>query len=105
MLVGSLKLFSEAKGGACSLRGLGAAWGVQLGKIGGAGADQGSAGEAWGVQMKHGGADCGYGGTGADLGEQHGGCSSSMMGGAAWLPMTSFQIHFWSSVRWMLLEY
>ena len=26
-------------------------------------------------------------------------CSSSMMGGAAWLPMTSFQIHFWSSVR------
>ena len=41
--------FSEAKGGACSLRGVGAAWGVQLGKIGGAGADQGSAGEAWGV--------------------------------------------------------
>ena len=29
----------------------------------------------WGVQVKHGGADCGYGGTGADLGEQHGGCS------------------------------
>ena len=63
-----MKLFSEAKGGACSLRGLGAAWGVQLGKVGGAGADRGSAGEAWGVQMKHGGADCGYGGTGADLG-------------------------------------
>ena len=38
--------FSEAKGGACSLRGVGAAWGVQLGKIGGAGADQGSADEA-----------------------------------------------------------
>ena len=36
--------FSEAKGGACSLRGAGAAWGVQLGKIGGAGADQGSVG-------------------------------------------------------------
>ena len=50
--------FSEAKGGACSLRGVGAAWGVQLGKIGGAGADLGSAGEAWGVvQMKLGGAD------------------------------------------------
>ena len=47
-----MKLFSEAKGGACSLRGLGAAWGVQLGKVGGAGADRGSAGEAWGVQMK-----------------------------------------------------
>ena len=43
--------FSEAKGGACSLRGVGAAWGVQLGKIGGAGADQGSAGEAWGCRL------------------------------------------------------
>ena len=51
MLVRSMKLFSEAKGGACSLWGVGAAWGVQLGKIGGAGADRGSAGEAWGVQI------------------------------------------------------
>ena len=91
--------FSEAKGGACSLRGAGAAWGVQLGKIGGLGADRGSAGEAWGVQIVAMGVQV------LTWGEQHEGCSSSMMGGAAWLPMTSFQIHFWSSVRWMLLEY
>ena len=51
MLVGSMKRFQKPRGGACSLRGVGAAWGVQLGKIGGAGADQGSAGEAWGVQI------------------------------------------------------
>ena len=101
-----MKLFSEAKGGACSLWGVGAAWrGCSLGKYGAQVLIGGVQVKHGGVQMKHGGADCGNGGTGADLGEQHGGCSSSMMGGAAWLPMTSFQIHFWSSVRWMLLEY
>ena len=52
-----MKLFSEAKGGACSLWGVCDDWGVQLGNIGGAGADRVSA-------------DCGNGVTGADLGEQ-----------------------------------
>ena len=55
-----------------------------------------------GVQVLLGGFS--MGGASADLGELHVGCSSSL-GGAAWLPVTSFQIHFWSSIRWMLLEY
>ena len=31
--------------------------------------------------------------------------SKSSLGDAAWFIMTSFQVHLWSSVRWMLLEY
>ena len=31
--------------------------------------------------------------------------SKSSLGDVAWFTMTSFQVHLWSSVRWMLLEY